>query len=181
MLQALRIAQASRPAFRSTAGIRSLSTTPCIRSAGPPLLYGAGAAPGAVPTDEEQATGLERLQLLGKMEGVDVFNMKKPEATKKGTMENPIRIPSLVRQPFHEQIIRANLYHRLNFVKSDALVTRKMNTVFFGSICVLVGRVAAKSVETVRPVLYLPSDQFLNGAPVFEMDYQGPEEADDHH
>ncbi|KAF8501256.1 COX5B-domain-containing protein [Gautieria morchelliformis] len=97
MLQALRIAQASRPAFRSTAGIRSLSTTPRILSTGPPLIYGHGSAPGAVPTDEEQATGLERLQLLGKMEGVDVFNMKKPEATKKGTMENPIRIASLAK------------------------------------------------------------------------------------
>lgn len=100
MLHALRlpiIAQASRPAFRSAGIIRSLSTTPRTLSSGPPLIYGPGSAPGEVPTDEQQATGLERLQLLGKVEGIDVFNMKKPEATKKGTMANPIQIPSLVR------------------------------------------------------------------------------------
>jgi cytochrome c oxidase subunit 5b len=100
MLQALRVpllAQASRPAFRAPGTYRSLSTTPRTLSSGPPLIYGSGAAPGAVPTSEEQATGLERLQLLGRMEGIDVFNMKKPEATKKGTMAEPIRISSLVR------------------------------------------------------------------------------------
>ena len=100
MLHALRLpifAQASRPACRSSGIIRSLYTTPRTLSSGPPLIYGPGSTPGAVPTDEQQATGLERLQLLGKMEGIDVFNMKKPEATKKGTMANPILIPSLVR------------------------------------------------------------------------------------
>jgi cytochrome c oxidase subunit 5b len=35
-----------------------------------------GAAPGTVPTDLEQATGLERLEILGKMQGVDIFDMK---------------------------------------------------------------------------------------------------------
>merc|ERR1712000_617391 len=35
-------------------------------------LFGPGAAPGTVPTDLEQATGLERLEILGKMEGVDI-------------------------------------------------------------------------------------------------------------
>lgn len=100
MLQALRLpllAQATRPAFRPLGSYRSLSTTSRALSSGPPLIYGAGAAPGAVPTSEEQATGLERLQLLGTMEGIDVFNMKKPEATKKGTMAEPIVISSMVR------------------------------------------------------------------------------------
>ena len=35
-----------------------------------------GAEPGTVPTDLEQATGLERLEILGKMQGVDIFDMK---------------------------------------------------------------------------------------------------------
>ena len=35
-----------------------------------------GAAPGTVPTDLEQATGLERLEILGKMQGIDIFDMK---------------------------------------------------------------------------------------------------------
>ena len=35
-----------------------------------------GAAPGTIPTDLEQATGLERLEILGKMQGIDIFDMK---------------------------------------------------------------------------------------------------------
>ncbi|RVD87058.1 uncharacterized protein DFL_005306 [Arthrobotrys flagrans] len=53
-------------------------------------LVGPGAQPGTVPTDLEQATGLERLEILGKMEGIDVFNMKPLDASRLGTMENPI-------------------------------------------------------------------------------------------
>ncbi|KAL0474047.1 cytochrome c oxidase [Neurospora intermedia] len=57
-------------------------------------LFGPGAAPGTVPTDLEQATGLERLEILGKMEGVDVFDMKPLDASRRGTMENPISVRS---------------------------------------------------------------------------------------
>jgi len=35
-----------------------------------------GAEPGTIPTDLEQATGLERLEILGKMQGIDVFDMR---------------------------------------------------------------------------------------------------------
>lgn len=35
-----------------------------------------GAEPGTVPTDLEQATGLERLEILGKMQGIDIFDMR---------------------------------------------------------------------------------------------------------
>lgn len=34
-----------------------------------------GAEAGTVPTDLEQATGLERLEILGKMQGIDIFDM----------------------------------------------------------------------------------------------------------
>jgi cytochrome c oxidase subunit 5b len=47
-------------------------------------LIGPGAQPGTVPTDMEQATGLERLELLGKMEGVDIFDMRPLDASRKG-------------------------------------------------------------------------------------------------
>jgi cytochrome c oxidase subunit 5b len=47
-------------------------------------LLAPGAAPGTVPTDLEHATGLERLELLGKMEGIDVFDMKPLDASRKG-------------------------------------------------------------------------------------------------
>lgn len=43
-----------------------------------------GAQPGTVPTDIDQATGLERLEILGKMQGIDVFDMKPLDASRKG-------------------------------------------------------------------------------------------------
>lgn len=57
-------------------------------------LFGPGAKPGTVPTDLEQATGLERLEILGKMEGADIFDMRPLDASRKGTMENPIMVRS---------------------------------------------------------------------------------------
>ncbi len=51
----------------------------------PEDLIGPGALPGTVPTDLEQATGLERLEILGKMQGVDIFDMKPLDASRKGT------------------------------------------------------------------------------------------------
>jgi cytochrome c oxidase subunit 5b len=52
----------------------------------PEDLIGPGAPPGTVPTDLEQATGLERLEILGKMQGVDVFDMRPLDASRKGTL-----------------------------------------------------------------------------------------------
>lgn len=53
-------------------------------------LIGPGAAPGTVPTDLEQATGLERLEILGKMQGIDIFDMKPLDASRKGTTHHAI-------------------------------------------------------------------------------------------
>ncbi|KAL3423318.1 cytochrome c oxidase subunit Vb [Phlyctema vagabunda] len=53
-----------------------------------------GAAPGTVPTDLEQATGLERFEILGKMQGIDVFDMRPLDASRKGTLEDPITVKS---------------------------------------------------------------------------------------
>ncbi|RDL39684.1 Subunit IV of cytochrome c oxidase [Venustampulla echinocandica] len=50
-------------------------------------LIGPGAAPGTIPTDLEQATGLDRLEILGKMQGIDVFDMKPLDASRKGTIQ----------------------------------------------------------------------------------------------
>ena len=44
-----------------------------------------GAAPGTVPTDLEQATGLERLEILGKMQGIDIFDMRPLPSDRVGT------------------------------------------------------------------------------------------------
>lgn len=54
-----------------------------------------GAPAGTVPTDLDQATGLERLEILGKMEGVDIFDMRPLDASRKGTMQDPIVVQSL--------------------------------------------------------------------------------------
>ncbi|RMZ68521.1 Cytochrome c oxidase subunit Vb [Pyrenophora seminiperda CCB06] len=53
-----------------------------------------GAKPGTVPTDAEQATGLERLEILGKMQGIDIFDMRPLDASRLGTMEDPITVNS---------------------------------------------------------------------------------------
>ncbi|KAL9609087.1 MAG: hypothetical protein Q9167_006119 [Letrouitia subvulpina] len=53
-----------------------------------------GALPGTIPTDLEQSTGLERLEILGKMQGIDVFDMRPLDASRKGTLEDPIMVNS---------------------------------------------------------------------------------------
>ncbi|WOO80710.1 Cytochrome c oxidase subunit 4, mitochondrial [Vanrija pseudolonga] len=64
---------------------------------GPPLLLGEGVKAGEVPTDEQQATGIERFELMGKVEGVDVFDMTPLQADRLGTLDNPIEVFSFVR------------------------------------------------------------------------------------
>ena len=92
---------AARAAFRParTAAVRAISTTAALRSDHPPTpqIYGEGAKPGEVPTDENQATGLERLQVLGHVEGVDVFDLKPLDSSRIGTFADPIKVFSMVR------------------------------------------------------------------------------------
>merc|ERR1712000_465721 len=57
-------------------------------------LIGPGAAPGTIPTDLEQATGLDRLEILGKAQGIDIFDMKPLDASRLGTLDNPIVVKS---------------------------------------------------------------------------------------
>ncbi|CAG8924975.1 unnamed protein product [Penicillium salamii] len=57
-------------------------------------LFAPGAKPGTIPTDVDQATGLERLELIGKMQGIDIFDMRPLDASRKGTLEDPIIVPS---------------------------------------------------------------------------------------
>jgi cytochrome c oxidase subunit 5b len=92
-------ALARRVLTKPTTASRALSTTLPRRSDGPPppSLFGPGAKPGQVPSDFEQATGLERLQLLGEMEGVAVFDKNPLDSSRIGTMAEPIMVPSYVR------------------------------------------------------------------------------------
>lgn len=63
---------------------------------GPPIITGEGAKPGEIPSDEQQATGLERFELVSKLQGVDVFGMEPIKMTRAGTTSEPIKIESLV-------------------------------------------------------------------------------------
>lgn len=59
-------------------------------------LIGAGAQPGTIPTDIDQATGLERFEFLGKREGIDVFDVENPIFEGKGTYNDPYLVPTYV-------------------------------------------------------------------------------------
>lgn len=59
-----------------------------------------GAAPGTVPTDVEQATGLERLEILGKMQGIDIFDMKPLPSDRLGTVKDPIMVRSFGEEQY---------------------------------------------------------------------------------
>ncbi|CAH00382.1 Cox4 [Kluyveromyces lactis] len=61
---------------------------------GADTLIGPGAKDGEVPTELDQATGLARLELLGKLEGIEVFDTKPLDSSRIGTMENPIIVES---------------------------------------------------------------------------------------
>ncbi|KAM4866580.1 cytochrome c oxidase subunit 5B, mitochondrial [Thomomys bottae] len=51
------------------------------------------ASKGGVPTDEEQATGLEREIMIARQKGLDPYNILAPKATS-GTKEDPNLVPS---------------------------------------------------------------------------------------
>lgn len=61
---------------------------------GPDSLIGPGSKPGEIPTDLEQETGLARLEYLSKLDGIDFFDTKPLDASRKGTMKDPIIIDS---------------------------------------------------------------------------------------
>ena len=96
----------ARPAARLTAWPKSTATTSsraltvsAARKSGhpSPQLLGEGGKAGEVPTDINQSTGLERLQALGFLEGVDVFDSNPLDSSRIGTLDNPVLVYSLVR------------------------------------------------------------------------------------
>ncbi|CAD6566449.1 MAG: Cytochrome c oxidase subunit 4 [Cyphobasidiales sp. Tagirdzhanova-0007] len=62
---------------------------------GPVVIQGEGGAVGKVPSDLEQATGLERMELLGKLQGEDPFHMEPLEVDFMGTKQKPVKVFSL--------------------------------------------------------------------------------------
>ena len=86
---------------RPSSSFRSLSISAIRRSddhhAAAPSIYGVGAKPGEIPTDEAQSTGLDRVQVLGLLEGVDVFDLEPLDSSRIGTLTDPIKVLSVVR------------------------------------------------------------------------------------
>ncbi|KAI8064500.1 cytochrome c oxidase [Gongronella butleri] len=90
---ALRAApMAARPALRSfsVAGARLSNAV----SHEAEKSFGPGAADGTVPTDLEQATGLERQELLAKLEGRELFDVEPLHMTHLGSVKEPIVVKS---------------------------------------------------------------------------------------
>ncbi|EKM58302.1 uncharacterized protein PHACADRAFT_252515 [Phanerochaete carnosa HHB-10118-sp] len=57
-------------------------------------LFPPGAPAGTVPTDDLHSTGLERLQVLGEMHGVKVFDYDPLDSSRIGTKKDPIKVLS---------------------------------------------------------------------------------------
>jgi cytochrome c oxidase subunit 5b len=66
----------------------------CLAALKDPPLFGSGAKPGAISTDLDQATGLERAEILAKLEGNELFDMKPLYVNHLGTKQNPILVKS---------------------------------------------------------------------------------------
>lgn len=92
-----RLVAVPRASAAASSSMRMLQTS-AVRLAGsaPPVLQGEGAKPGEIPTDENQSTGLERFELMGRMQGVDVFDLKPLPSDRLGTTKEPIFVQSLV-------------------------------------------------------------------------------------
>ncbi|KAJ7158733.1 cytochrome c oxidase subunit VB-domain-containing protein [Mycena filopes] len=104
-INAARPALAARSALRPSpsSSLRPFSTTLRAASAAkPPSIFGPGGKVGEVPTDWEQATGLERFEMLGEMEGIDVFDESPLESDRVGTKKDPIMVLSYVRLSLSE-------------------------------------------------------------------------------
>ncbi|KAF8273272.1 cytochrome c oxidase subunit VB-domain-containing protein [Lactarius quietus] len=86
-------------AVRSSLALRAISSSAIRRSddhhAAAPSIYGVGTKPGEVPTDESQSTGLDRVQVLGLLEGVDVFDLEPLDSSRIGTLADPIKVLSV--------------------------------------------------------------------------------------
>lgn len=68
----------------------------CLAAVGQPAEtnFGPGGKAGEIPTDLEQATGLERLELLAKLQGKELFDMEPLNMTHIGTPKSPIVVQS---------------------------------------------------------------------------------------
>eukprot|EP00834_Sanchytrium_tribonematis_P006975 NODE_571_length_5897_cov_0.529148.p8 type:complete len:136 gc:universal NODE_571_length_5897_cov_0.529148:3525-3932(+) len=57
--------------------------------------YGPGGQPDKIPTDLEQSTGAERIELMHHLQGEDPYDMSVTTLKTKGTEKNPVIVKSL--------------------------------------------------------------------------------------
>ncbi|XP_034403200.1 cytochrome c oxidase subunit 5B, mitochondrial-like [Cyclopterus lumpus] len=76
-----------RSAFRAVATHRAAAVPAVSR----------GMAAGGIPTDEEQATGLEKVIMKAMKEGMDPYNMMKPKEYA-GSKADPHLVPSITNK-----------------------------------------------------------------------------------
>lgn len=93
---------ASSAILRSAKPQEGLTDTKVSRNleeaTGPNALFGPGTTEkGAQPTSFEIATGIDRLETLAKLEGIELFDMAPLEQDRKGTPSDPYVIDSFDR------------------------------------------------------------------------------------
>lgn len=116
----------------------------------------------------QQATGIERFELIGKAEGVDVFDMAPLDASRTGTLDNPIEVfsyvrhcPDFIRQPSGKvakwlEVFCADYYNSTPSATSAALARPPTRTRPSGSTLPRSSRTtAAPSAARVSPSLSL--------------------------
>ncbi|KAJ3360688.1 Cytochrome c oxidase subunit 4 [Allomyces javanicus] len=92
-----RLTRTAAPAFARASAARAFSVAAVrLGGHGPSEPFvGPGAKPGTIPTELDQATGLERHEYLSELEGRDAFDMKPLEMTHLGTVTSPIVVKSV--------------------------------------------------------------------------------------
>eukprot|EP00064_Thunnus_orientalis_P022909 superscaffoldBa00008160_g23130 len=84
-----------RSAFRAATTCRAAPVSARVSAPVPALTRGMAA--GGIPTDEEQATGLEKIIMKAMKEGTDPYNMMKPKEYT-GSKADPHLVPSITNK-----------------------------------------------------------------------------------
>jgi cytochrome c oxidase subunit 5b len=136
-----------------------------------------GAQPGTVPTDNEQATGLERLEILGKMQGVDVFDMRPLDSSRKGMCS--ICLQDILLEPPPIDFFFFFFNHYKTGTLQDPIVVRSFGDEQY------VGCTGCPADTHVVTWLTMSRDRPIERCPecggVYKMEYVGPQESHDDH
>lgn len=100
-IRPIRFFSSARVALQQATKVDAKTASNLSEITGPDAsLIGPGAQPGTIPTDLDQATGLERFEILGKREGVDVWDIENPITEGSGTMKDPFLVPTYMGYRF---------------------------------------------------------------------------------